>query len=64
LYDTRQKTFIGTTATTLIEEIPASTTDTDVLTGVVKGNTIGVQQVITFANGNVVKSAVKTLKVK
>ena len=36
----------------------------DLLTGVAKDNVIAVQQVITFANGNVVKSAVKTLKVK
>jgi hypothetical protein len=64
LYDTRQKTFTGTTATTLIENLPVATLTTDDLTGVVKGNTVGVQQVITFANGNVVVSAVKTLKVK
>ena len=62
LYDTKQKKFTGTIATTLIEGLEGLTTD--LLTGVAKDNVIAVQQVITFANGLEVKSAVKTLKIK
>jgi hypothetical protein len=70
LYDTKKKEFMGTVdALTLIANLSVDTLTTEALTGVVKGNTIGVQQVITFANNKTVNnktvvSAVKALKVK
>ena len=63
LYDTKKKDFADTTdATYKLVEPDATLTAT--LDGVVKGNKVAVAQVITFANGNVVKSAVKVLTVK
>ena len=62
LYNTKQKKFTGTTATTFIEEIEGLTTDA--LSGVTAKDKVGVMQVIKFTNGNVVKSAVKVVTVK
>ena len=59
VYDSRQKLFTGT-----ILSLSHTTFETDALTGVQVGNKVGVRQVITFTNGNVVKSAVKVVTVK
>ena len=59
-YDSREKVFVGT-----VESIPETASLLEeTLTGDLVGKKVGVMQVITFANNNIVKSAVKVVTVK
>jgi hypothetical protein len=63
VYDTQQKKFMGTVSANTYREGLTALTST-ALSGVKAGDKVAVQQVITFANGKVVQSAVKVLTVK